>query len=66
MRIKIYVALVDDWELRETGAGKVEELQVKPMRALMDVYEKNKICGTFNVEVMQQIYKKCSTQVCIR
>lgn len=55
MMKEIYIALVDDWELRGTGAGSVEELQVKPMNALMDLFEKYGIKNTFNVEVMQQI-----------
>jgi hypothetical protein len=58
MKPKIYIALVDDWELRGNGTGCVEELQCKPMRKLMDIYESHNIHCTFNVEVMQQIYMR--------
>lgn len=55
MKKEIYIALVDDWELRGTGQGNVLDLQVKPMNGLMDVYEKYGIKCTFNVETMQQL-----------
>ena len=55
---EIVIAMVDDWELRGTGVGNVIENQVKPMRVLMSLYEKYNIRGTFNVEVMQQLYMR--------
>lgn len=55
MKQNIYIALVDDWELRGNGAGDVREMQVAPMRRLMDAYERHGVHGTFNVEVMQQL-----------
>jgi len=54
----IYILLTDDWELRGNGEGCVEELQVKPMRKLLDVYERNGVSGTFYIEVMHQIAMK--------
>jgi hypothetical protein len=51
----IYIALTDDWELRGNGTGRVEDLQLKPAIALMDLYDRLGIKSTFNVEVMQQL-----------
>ena len=55
MKLDTYIALVDDWELRGTGAGDVREMQAAPMRRLMDAYERCGVHGTFNVKVMQQL-----------
>jgi hypothetical protein len=51
----IYLAFVDDWEVRGNGAGDPRVLQFKPMRHLVKIFNKNGIRGTFNVEVMQQL-----------
>jgi len=53
--MKIWIAIVDDWELRGNGLGNVIDLQFKPAIRLMDLYEKLGIKGTFNIEVMQQL-----------
>jgi hypothetical protein len=55
MRPTIYLAFVDDWELSGNGSGDVEELQLRPMRKLVEIYERHGIHGSFNAEVMQQL-----------
>ena len=55
MKPKIYLALVDDWELRGNGSGDVQDIQVRPMLELLAIYERNGIRGSFNAEVMQQL-----------
>jgi hypothetical protein len=55
LRPKIYLALTDDWELRGNGSGDVEEIQLRPMRELVRLYDAHGARGTFNVEVMQQL-----------
>ncbi|MDH5457617.1 MAG: hypothetical protein OEY26_02770 [Nitrospinota bacterium] len=50
----IYLALTDDWELRGNGSGDMDEIQLKPMRRLASIYEKNGARGSFFIEVMQQ------------
>ena len=52
---KIFLAFVDDWELRGDGSGDIEKIQFQPMRKLVSIYEKYGIQGSFNAEVMQQI-----------
>lgn len=52
----IYLALVDDWELSGNGSGDLRQLQFQPMRKLVDLYQEFGIRGSFNAEVMQQIY----------
>jgi hypothetical protein len=52
---KIWIALVDDWELRGNGLGSVKELQHIPALRLIKLYESLGIRGSFNVEVMQQL-----------
>lgn len=52
----IHLALVDDWELSGNGSGDVRQLQFEPMRKLVDLYQECGIRGSFNAEVMQQIY----------
>ena len=49
----IYLALTDDWELRGNGSGDMDEIQLKPMRRLASIYEKNGARGSFFIEVMQ-------------
>jgi len=53
-RPTIYLALTDDWELRGNGSGDMDAIQLKPMRRLASLYEKNGARGSFFVEVMQQ------------
>lgn len=52
---KIWIVLVDDWELRGNGLGNVIDSQYKPALKLMDLYEELDIKGVFNIEVMQQL-----------
>jgi hypothetical protein len=51
----IYLALVDDWELRGNGSGDMAKIQFEPIRKLVSIYNKYGIRGTFNAEVMQQL-----------
>ncbi len=51
----IWIALVDDWELRGNGLGDVRKHQYDTALQLMDCYDALGVTGTFNVEVMQQI-----------
>jgi hypothetical protein len=51
----IYLAFVDDWELSGTGAGDARELQFKPMRELVRIYNAHGVRGSFNAEMMQQL-----------
>jgi hypothetical protein len=52
---KIYIALVDDWELKGNGLGEVKDLQYIPALKLMDLYEKLGVKATFMVEAFQRI-----------
>jgi hypothetical protein len=51
----IYLALTDDWELRGDGSGEIEEIQFRPMRELVRLYNKYGVRATFNAEMMQQL-----------
>ncbi|HEX8847655.1 MAG TPA: hypothetical protein VF791_23640 [Pyrinomonadaceae bacterium] len=55
MKPTIYLAFVDDWELSGTGAGDARELQFRPMRELVQIYNAHGLRGSFNAEVMQQL-----------
>lgn len=55
LRPLIYLSLTDDWELRGNGAGDIEEIQFRPMRELVRIYNRHNIRSTFNAEVMQQL-----------
>lgn len=55
MRPEIHLSLTDDWELRGNGAGDIEEIQFRPMRELVGIYNRYGIRSTFNAEVMQQL-----------
>ncbi|HKR61844.1 MAG TPA: hypothetical protein VJS64_19310 [Pyrinomonadaceae bacterium] len=55
MKPTIYLAFVDDWELSGNGSGDIRELQFRPMRHLVNVYNANGIRGSFNAETMQQL-----------
>jgi len=55
----IYLAFVDDWEVRGNGTGDPRVLQFEPMRRLVKIFNHYGIRGSFNVEVMQQLtYRK--------
>jgi hypothetical protein len=51
----IHLALVDDWEVGGSGAGDPHDLQFRPMRQLVEIYNKYGIRASFNAEVMQQL-----------
>jgi hypothetical protein len=51
----IHLAFVDDWELRGNGSGDAREMQFKPLRELVGIYNKYGIRGSFNAEVLQQL-----------
>ncbi|MBC7910431.1 MAG: hypothetical protein H7Y30_08025 [Pyrinomonadaceae bacterium] len=51
----IYLALVDDWELRGDGSGDMERIQFQSMRELVRIFNAHGIKGSFNAEVMQQL-----------
>jgi hypothetical protein len=51
----IHLVFVDDWELRGNGSGDARELQFKPLRKLVEIYNEFGIRGSFNAEVLQQI-----------
>ena len=55
MKPTIYLVFVDDWELSGNGSGDARELQFRPMRELVKIYNANKVRGSFNAEVMQQL-----------
>jgi hypothetical protein len=55
MKPLIYLSLTDDWELRGNGAGDIEEIQFRPMRELVGIYNRHGVRSTFNAEVMQQL-----------
>ncbi|SRR6266436_2220966 len=59
MQPKIYLAFVDDWEVRGNGTGDPRVLQFEPMQKLVKIFNNYRIRGSFNVEVMQQLaYRK--------
>lgn len=55
MKPTIYLAFVDDWELSGNGSGDVRELQFRPMRELVKIFNAHGVHGSFNAEVMQQL-----------
>lgn len=55
MNPRIYLAFVDDWELSGNGSGDIRELQFRPMRELVKIYNAHGIRGSFNAEMMQQL-----------
>ena len=55
MQPLIHLAFVDDWELSGDGSGDPHELQFRPMRKLVRIYNSHGIRGSFNAEVMQQL-----------
>jgi hypothetical protein len=54
-RPTIYLAFVDDWELSGNGSGDAWELQFRPMRELVRIYNAHGVHGSFNAEMMQQL-----------
>jgi len=55
MQPVIYLAFVDDWEVRGNGSGDPRVLQFEPMRKLVKIFNKHGIRGSSNAEVMQQL-----------
>jgi hypothetical protein len=55
MKPTIHLAFVDDWELSGNGSGDIRELQFRPMRELVNIYNTHGIRGSFNAELMQQL-----------
>ncbi len=55
MKPVIYLSLTDDWELRGNGSGSIEEIQFRPMREMVQIYNRHNVRSTFNAEVMQQL-----------
>ncbi len=51
----IHLALTDDWELRGNGTGDVREIQLRPLRRIVEIYKRHGARGTVNAEVMQQL-----------
>lgn len=52
---KIWIAIVDDWELSGDGFGNVINMQHRTALKLMDLYKRLGVYATFNLEVMQQL-----------
>lgn len=52
----IHLVLTDDWELFGDGSGNMRRIQFDTMKQLADIYDRFGLKGTFNVEVMQQLY----------
>ena len=44
----IYLAFVDDWELRGNGAGDPRRIQFEPMRELVRIFNRYNVRGSFN------------------
>lgn len=55
MQPTIYLAFVDDWELRGDGSGDIEQLQFRSMQELVRIFNAHGVRGSFNAEVMQQL-----------
>lgn len=55
MKPVVYLAFVDDWEVRGNGTGDPRVLQFEPMRKLVKIFNNYRVRGSFNVEVMQQL-----------
>jgi len=55
MQPLIYLAFVDDWEVRGNGSGDPRALQFEPMRKMVKIFNNYGIHGSFNAEVMQQL-----------
>ncbi|ETX01437.1 MAG: hypothetical protein ETSY1_07385 [Candidatus Entotheonella factor] len=53
---RIHLVLTDDWELFGDGSGNMRRIQFDTMKQLADLYDRFGLKGTFNVEVMQQLY----------
>lgn len=45
MKPTIHLAFVDDWELSGNGSEDIRELQFRPLRELVKIYDSNGIRG---------------------
>ena len=54
--VNIHLVLTDDWELCGDGSGNMRRIQFDTMRQLVNLYDRFSFKGSFNVEVMQQLY----------
>src|SRR5438477_2823606 len=52
---QIYLVFTDDWELRGDGSGDIEDIQFRPMRRLLSIFEEHGVKSTFMAEMMQQL-----------
>jgi hypothetical protein len=52
----IDLVLTDDWELRGDGSGDIRTIQFANLRTLTHLYEDVGLRGSFNPEVLQQLY----------
>jgi hypothetical protein len=55
MDTQIYLAFVDDWELRGDGSGDPTNIQFPRLRELTRLFAERSIRGSFCAEVMQQL-----------
>jgi hypothetical protein len=53
---RIDLVLSDDWELFGDGSGDMRKVQFDNLRTLTGIYEEHGLHGSFNAEVMQQLY----------
>jgi hypothetical protein len=53
---RIDLVLSDDWELFGDGSGDMRHIQFDNLRTLARIYEDAGLRGSFNAEVMQQLY----------
>ncbi len=52
MQPVIYLAFVDDWEVRGNGTGDPRALQFEPMRKPVQIFNNYGIRGSFNLETI--------------
>ncbi len=55
MDMRIYLAFVDDWEIRGDGSGDPTKIQFPRLRELTRLFGERGIRGSFCAEVMQQL-----------
>jgi hypothetical protein len=58
----IDLVLTDDWELRGDGSGDMRQIQFESLRHVAQIYEDAGFRGSFNAEVMQQLYHRSEGQ----
>lgn len=56
----IHLALTHDWELRGDGSGDIEQIQIAPLRQLLEIYAQAGARTTILPDVMQQLaFRRC-------